>query len=62
MMINESTTNRSPHLLIEDRELVHSFYSFCTFCFLYYINNNAAMIGEIPDIFDRLMRRLKEII
>ena len=32
----EKTSNRSPHLVIEDIELVHSFYSFCTFCFLYY--------------------------
>lgn len=32
----ENTSNRSPHLVIEDIELIHSFYSFCTFCFLYY--------------------------
>lgn len=32
----EKISNRSPHLVIEDIELVHSFYSFCTFCFLYY--------------------------
>jgi hypothetical protein len=35
-MSNDSLQNKSPCLLIEDRELVHSFYSFCTFCFLYY--------------------------
>jgi hypothetical protein len=35
-MSNDSLQNKSPTLLIEDRELVHSFYSFCTFCFLYY--------------------------
>jgi hypothetical protein len=29
-------SNKSPNLLIEDTELIHSFYSFCTFCFLYY--------------------------
>lgn len=28
--------NRSPHALIEQEELTHAFYSFCTFCFLYY--------------------------
>lgn len=32
----EKTTTRAPHLVIEDTELVHSFYSFCTFCYLYY--------------------------
>lgn len=35
-MTVERTTNKSPCLLIEDEELVHSFYSFCTFCYLYY--------------------------
>lgn len=32
----EKTGNKSPYVLIEDEELVHSFYSFCTFCYLYY--------------------------
>ena len=32
----ERTSNKSPHLVIEDEELVHAFYSFCTFCYLYY--------------------------
>jgi hypothetical protein len=35
-MSEESIINKSPYLLLEDRELLHSFYSFCTFCFLYY--------------------------
>jgi len=32
----DKTGNRSPYLLIQDEELVHSFYCFCTFCYLYY--------------------------
>lgn len=28
--------SRSPQSHIEDEELAHAFYSFCTFCFLYY--------------------------
>jgi hypothetical protein len=36
VIINESTSNKSPYLQIEDKELVNSFYSFCTFCFLYH--------------------------
>lgn len=35
-MSSEKTTNKSPYLLIQDEELIHSFYSFCTFCYLYY--------------------------
>ena len=60
-MINESTTNRSPHLLIEDRELVHSFYSFCTFCFLYYGKkiNFATIFTKI--LQDEKLRKLYKI-
>jgi hypothetical protein len=32
----EKTSNKSPYILIQDEELIHSFYSFCTFCYLYY--------------------------
>lgn len=32
----DKTGNKSPYVLLEDEELVHSFYSFCTFCYLYY--------------------------
>ena len=35
-MISEPSIIKSPHVCIEDEELAHSFYSFCTFCFLYY--------------------------
>ena len=35
-MIIDKTGNKSPYVLIQDEELVHSFYSFCTFCYLYY--------------------------
>jgi hypothetical protein len=35
-MIEEKSLARSPQAHIEDEELAHSFYSFCTFCFLYY--------------------------
>lgn len=27
---------KSPQAFIEDEELCHAFYSFCTFCYLYY--------------------------
>jgi len=32
----ERTFNKSPYTLVQDEELMHSFYSFCTFCYLYY--------------------------
>ena len=35
-MSSDKTSTKSPRLLIEDDELTHAFYSFCTFCFLYY--------------------------
>lgn len=35
-MSRESNLMRSPHAFIEDEELYHAFYSFCTFCYLYY--------------------------
>lgn len=35
-MSRERISTRSPHALIEDEELAHAFYGFCTFCFLYY--------------------------
>lgn len=49
----EKTSNRSPHLVIEDIELVHSFYSFCTFCFLYYgkkINFATIFVKILQDV------------
>lgn len=35
-MVEEKSTSKSPYLYIEDEELTHAFYSFCTFCFMYY--------------------------
>ena len=34
--MEDRNVSRSPQSYIEDEELTHSFYSFCTFCFLYY--------------------------
>ena len=35
-MSQEKAVARTPHAMIEHEELTHAFYSFCTFCFLYY--------------------------
>ena len=35
-MVHERSISKSPYGCIEDEELTHAFYSFCTFCFLYY--------------------------
>lgn len=32
----EKAASRSPYLIIQDEELQHAFYCFCTFCYLYY--------------------------
>lgn len=60
-MSNDSLQNKSPCLLIEDRELVHSFYSFCTFCYIYYGKkiNFATIFTKI--LQDEKLRRLYKI-
>jgi hypothetical protein len=60
-MSNDSIQNKSPCLLIEDRELVHSFYSFCTFCFLYYGKkiNFATIFTKI--LQDEKLRKLYKV-
>ena len=35
-MVHERSISKSPYGCIEDEELAHAFYSFCTFCFMYY--------------------------
>lgn len=57
----ERPTNKSPYLLIQDEELVHSFYSFCTFCYLYYGKkiNFATIFTKI--LQDEKLRKLYKI-
>ena len=35
-MVEEKSITKTPYANIETDELSHAFYSFCTFCFLYY--------------------------